>query len=91
MSWSVSAVGKPAAVKASLATQFENAKKNTAWCKPESESVGHIESAVNVLLDSMLQTQAVSVSANGSCHNDNGILRSADTSITFKTLYGFVE
>jgi hypothetical protein len=91
MSWSVNAVGKAQAVKASLATQFESAKKNTQHIQPEAASVAYVEATVNALLDGFDPKVAVKVSASGSCMARDGVLGSASTSVQFDTLYGFCE
>ena len=100
MSWSVSAIGKPGAVKASLATQFAAAKESTKYIPQEQASVAGIEAAVNAQLDLMASAavlNAVSVSASGSASvRKNGDSQppttvTATISLDFKTLYGFVE
>lgn len=100
MSWSVSAIGKPNVVKASLAKQFSSAKEATKYIPAEQETVMHIESAVNAQLDLMASAavqDAVSVMASGSVSiRKDGELQpptsvQASSSLEFKTLYGFVE
>ncbi len=91
MSWSVSAIGKASAVKASLVKQFEGAKAGTQHIPAERESVVGIEAAVNALLGAMDPHIAVKVIATGSCGSREGVLGSASTNVQFETLYGFVE
>ena len=100
MSWSVNAVGKPVAVKASLAKQFASAKDATKYIPEEQASVVGIESAVNAQLDLMASAavqNAVSVTANGSASvRKDGEAQppttvQASCTLEFKTLYGFVE
>jgi len=91
MSWSVTAVGKAPAVKASLVKQFESAKQGTQHIPAEKESVIGVEMAVGALLEAMDPHIVVKVAANGSCGARDGVLDSASTSVQFETLYGFVE
>jgi len=94
MSWSVSAVGKPAAVKASLAKQFESAKQSTKSVPHEQESVGSIESVVNGQLDFMAarkEPSAVQVSASGSAWSDANGAGSTQVEMKVMPLHGFVE
>lgn len=69
MSWSVSAVGKPAAVKAALQPQFQYAKGSTSHIAHEQASVCSVEEIVNGQLDFMAShapTTPVTVKASGS-------------------------
>lgn len=95
MSWSVSSIGKPAAVKAALAAQFESAKKSTANVPHEQESVGLVEQIVNGQLDFLtdIPNVAVRVDANGSAYKSTVPPVSGSTSIKVEVtpLYGWVE
>jgi len=91
MSWSVSAVGKAPAVKASLVEQFKSAKQGTHHIPAEAKSVAGVEMAVDALLEAMDPHIVVKVNANGSCGAKDGVLGGASTSVQFETLYGFVE
>jgi len=51
MSWSVSAIGKPPAVKATLTKQFDRAKNATKGIPTEAEAVALAEQLVNNQLD----------------------------------------
>lgn len=95
MSWSVNAVGRPAAVKAALATQFENAKKNTASVPHEQASVGLIAQLVSNELDFLTDVpgMAVRVEASGHAYKSGSPPTSASTSVKvdLQPLYGWVE
>ena len=92
MSWSVSAIGKPAAVKKSLAGQFDQAKKQTARLPHESESVALIEQIVNGQLDYVADLPGVvtQVAAQGSAYKQ-GTQGNSEVALTVKQIYGFVE
>jgi hypothetical protein len=94
MSWSVTAIGRPKAVKESLAKQFENAKRQTAHIPEEQKSVETIEQLVNTQLDfaDSVGSGAVQVSASGSCSKGSGSYPGAtQMAVDLKTIYGFVE
>jgi hypothetical protein len=97
MSWSVTAVGRPKAVKAALVQQFADAKKSCAWIPEEAASVGHAEDFVNAQLDLLAPDpkSAVRVSASGSAakesEHQSTVSRYASSSITVENIYGFVE
>ena len=91
MSWSVSAIGKPAAVKAALAPQFQRAKDGTANIAAEQAAVAYVEAAVNVQLDFLAggaKPPAVQVTASGSARSDGS---ASEVRMEVKTLHGFVE
>lgn len=92
MSWSVSAIGKPFAVKAALAVQFAVAKSSTQHIAQECDAVAAIEAAVNSQLDFLADVPeiAVHVRANGSVHK-HGTSGSANCSLTFETIHGFKD
>ncbi len=107
MSWSVSAVGKPAAVKAALVASFEQAKRNTANMPHEQAGVNAAEAAVNAELDFLATINnpgpvAVKVEASGHAYYTDvnepvgdavKTKRSGSSSFSVKVepLYGFVE
>lgn len=95
MSWSVSCVGKPAAVKAALVAQFENARKGTASVPHEQQSVAFVEQLVNDQLDFLtaIPKMAVRVEAGGSAYKSAGPPVSGSTSlkVDVQPLYGWVE
>ena len=94
MSWSVSAVGKPAAVKVALAKQFEHAKSGTRHIPHEHESVGQVEAIVNGQLDFLAartSPMAVQVSGSGSASQASDGGGSTEVRLEVKPLYGFVE
>ena len=94
MSWSVSAVGKPAAVKASLAKQFESAKQSTKQMPHENAAVGNVEAIVNGELDFLGQcanASAVTVSASGSAYRSTDGSGSTQVKLEVSPIYGFVE
>lgn len=97
MSWSVSSVGKPSAVKAALVKQFAQAKDNTKSMPHEHSTVLAIEQAVNAELDFLAQFQgvAVKVEGNGSAYiNSNAAgdkSGSSQMAVSVQPLYGFVE
>jgi hypothetical protein len=94
MSWSVSAFGKPAAVKASLAKQFTSAKESTKSVPHEQESVGSIESVVNGQLDFLAARKepgAVQVTASGSAWLDATGAGSTQVEMKVQPMHGFVE
>ena len=94
MSWSVSAVGRPAKVKEVLATQFANAKQSTQHIPAEQASVEQVEALFNNLLDFSVENElgVVSVSASGSASKKSGTYNgSVSTTVSFAPIYGFVE
>lgn len=94
MSWSVSAVGRPEAVKQSLAKQFESAKSATSYILHEQRSVAIIESLVNNELDAIKDAdrmKVVKVEANGTASSQNGRVLSSQVSLKIEPIYGFVE
>lgn len=103
MSWSVNAIGKPAAVKAALAASFEQAKKNCASVPHEADAVGIAEQLVNNQLDFLATINnpptAVKVEASGSAYfSDNAqadttVKRSgaSNVKVEVQPVYGFIE
>lgn len=94
MSWSVSAVGKPAAVSASIERQFAS----TSCAEPEET----VRQAARVVVAAAIAAQrpdcAVQVSASGSMstsYNEDlktwGAPFTNQLSITVQPLYGFLE
>lgn len=98
MSWSVSALGKPAAVKKYLAAQFESAKRATAGIPEENLGVASVEALVNAQLDFAVANLvgAVKVEASGSfCRGSKSELASwpgsCQTKLDIQSMFGFVE
>jgi|SRR6266850_907576 len=98
MSWSVSAFGRPAAVKAALAKQFESAKQSTAGIPEEQVQVVGIEQGINTQLDFAVANEigAIKVEASGSyCRGSKSELRSypgsCQTKLDVQSIYNFVE
>lgn len=95
MSWSVSAIGKPTAVKNALVKQFEQAKSQTSHIPAETESVTLIEQLVNKQLDFLAAASAgaVKVVCSGSCSPGNPPAWPGSTQVKaeVETIYGFVE
>lgn len=90
MSWSVAALGKPAAVRTEIAKQFTNGSK----CSEPEES---IRQAAAVTIDAALAahtdpSKAVRVAASGSQSQDfTSKAVSNSLSIGIEPMYGFVE
>lgn len=93
MSWSVSALGRPAAVKSSLAKQFESAKLSTASIPEENLGVVSIEALVNAQLDFALTNKvgAIKVEASGSFCRGSSYSGSCQTKLDIQSLYNFVD
>jgi hypothetical protein len=95
MSWSLSGAGKPAALKAKLQPQFEQAKKNVAHVEHEVKAVELAEQLVNGELDFLAAhatPTAVTVTAGGSASNGNDTYpRSSQVNVSVQPIYGFVE
>jgi hypothetical protein len=94
MSWSVSAIGKPAAVKAALVQQFESARNATKHFQHEQDSVRHCESIINGELDFLAARTnpvAVRVEASGSAYSNADGVGSTQVKLEVTPLYGFVE
>ena len=94
MSWSVSAVGRTAAVKKALERQFEAAKNATKWINHENLSVAIVENLVNNELDALDGAEygkAIRVEASGSASTENGKVRSSQVSVKIEPIYGFIE
>jgi hypothetical protein len=93
MSWSVSAVGKPAAVKKQLANSFEQAKKNVAHVPHEAAAVAAVESLVNAELDFQSDNgiEAVRVEAGGSaCVKGASYPGNSQVSVKVEPIYCFL-
>lgn len=92
MSWSVNAMGRLAAVRAALATQFTNAKSSTAHIPHEQRSVGLVEEIVNDQLDFLAgtPTKVVRVEASGSAYKstDSGY---SQVKLLVEPVSGFIE
>jgi hypothetical protein len=88
MSWSVTAIGKSSAVRASIAKQFATGSK----CAEPEET---IRQAVAVVIDKALEAQAeataVKVSASGSQSSSGGVVTNNSLSIIVDPMWGFVE
>lgn len=93
MSWSVHAVGKPAAVKIALVQQFAAAKQSTAGIRHENVSVDYVEQIVNDQLDFLVDipNMAVTVAASGSAYKSGSGVGSSQISVKVDPIYGWVE
>lgn len=94
MSWSVSAIGKAAAVKAALSKQFESAKLSTKNMPHENASVVAAETIVNGELDFLAartNPPAVTVSAGGSAYLSSDGTGSTTVKLEVTPMHGFVE
>jgi hypothetical protein len=95
MSWSVSAIGKPAVVAASIEKQFGS----YGTCpEPEETAKQLVRQAIAALANGQTKPDTVvKVSANGSQSYSNDGPGTPPTevsnslSLSFETLYGFVE
>lgn len=87
MSWSVSAMGKPAAVATKLAADFARIK----CTEPEESIKNTVASAVATGLAAFPPNQAVSVEASGSQSSSNPGEATNSLSVSLKPLWGFVE
>lgn len=92
MSWGVNAAGKPAAVKAALAKQFESARESTKYVPHEYESVSLVEKIVNGQLDFLMDVQklGVSVAASGSAYK-NSTTGYSNVKVEVTPLFSWVE
>ena len=87
MSWSVSALGKPAAVAAKLAKDFVSHKCN----EPEETVRQAVATAVATALKAYPSSSAVRVEASGS-QNGNGPNDVVNTlTVKIEQVYGFIE
>ena len=94
MSWSVNAFGKPAAVKASLAKQFQSAKLSTKSIPHENEAVIAIEKIVNAELDFLAARTnpgVVTVGGSGSAYMSSDGSGSSQMTFSVMPNYGFLE
>ena len=90
MSWSVSAVGKPAAVAAKLEKDFNNIH----CAEPEETIKNSVAAAVAAGLKAFPPTMAVHVEATGSQRTTNPMLpeeKLNELSVKLGPLFGFVE
>jgi len=89
MSWSVSAIGKPAAVAAKVAAAFAGIK----CMEPEDTIKNSVASAVEAALKAFPETSAVRVEASGSQSTDGkqpGVAVN-QLSVKIDPLWGFCE
>lgn len=88
MSWSTSAVGKPAAVAAKIAADIARIK----CIEPEEAIKNKLGEAIAAALAAFPPESAVSIEANGSQSSSSqpGIATNS-FSVSVKPLYGFVE
>lgn len=89
MSWSVSAVGKPAAVLKTLSDQIKRSKCNEPEETIKNSILGVLETALSAFPDGT----AVSVSASGSQSKSSSVDEKAinNLKVEITPLYGFVE
>jgi hypothetical protein len=87
MSWSIAAVGRPAAVAAKVAEDIAKIKCS----EPEESIKNRIGAAIVAACEAMPSASAVRVEANGSQYvpQGDGVMNSAYMKI--EPLYGFVE
>jgi hypothetical protein len=94
MSWIVTSVGRPSAVKAALVSQFEQSKRNVAHYEPELKSVELAEQLVNAELDHSVAVgaKAVTVSASGSASKGSETYPGTNQlSVSVQPIYNFQE
>ena len=92
MSWSISALGKPAGVKSALAVQFAAAKRGCAHIQAEVDTVTAIEALVNAQLDFLWAGSAVRVEGSGSAYDPpEHANRSCYVTFSVQPVYNFVE
>lgn len=91
MSWSISAVGKPAATAASIATQIEG----QSCSEPEQSIKAKVGEIIAIALAAFPDTNAVEVTASGSqsCIDYTDPAKGATNSLTvnIKPLWNFKE
>lgn len=88
MSWSVTAVGKPRAVAAKLAEQFER----NPCAEPEETIRQSVAGIIATSLAAMPEASAVQVEAHGSQSYDGATESHTNTlGVNIKPLYGYVE
>jgi len=88
MSWSVSVVGKPAAVAAKVAKELAAVKCS----EPEEEIKNSVASIVATALGAFPEGAAVKVNASGSQYSPNNDGKKVNNlSVSIEPLYGFVE
>lgn len=90
MSWSVSAIGKPAAVAEKLAAEFVKYK----CLEPEETIKSHVANAVAAALAAFPLNSVVEVSASGSqsrAETGPPVLATNQLTVTIKPIFGFVE
>jgi len=95
MSWSVSCLGKPSAVKSALAKQFEAAKRSTASVPDEQKAVEFAEQIANLAMDFLVDVPGIAarVSGGGSAYKSSGPPTSGSFGfkLEIEQLYGFVS
>lgn len=87
MSWHVSAVGRPAAVAASIAKQIEA----THCSEPEQSIKASVGAAIASALASFPETGAVSVKAGGSQQSPVNGKAPNTVEVVIQPIYGFLE
>lgn len=90
MSWSVNAIGKPAAVAAKLAKDFANIK----CIEPEESIKNQVAATIAVALSVYPPTVVVNVAANGSQFTPDSTKPSElqnTLTVKLEPMYGFVE
>lgn len=97
MSWSVSYIGKPRAVAAKAAEDFEKIQTH-GFHEPEAEVVEHVAKLIAAALSGYPDDLAVKVASYGSqgdpFHHDpekRGKFGVNTVSISIEAMYGFVE
>lgn len=89
MSWSFSAIGKPAAVAAKCRDTIENGYK---CAEPEETIRKTVLEAAAMAAEAHDATQyAVSVEASGSMLRDNGVCKSNNVRLEVRPIYGFLN
>ena len=92
MSWSISAIGKPAAVASKVAAELAANKCN----EPEETIKSLVGQAISTALGAMPDSYAVKLAANGSQSGEykNGEYTGKfvnNLSVSIEPIYGFVE
>jgi len=85
MSWSVSAIGKAASVKAKAAEQFAAIKCN----EPEETIKNKLAEAVDLALTDV--DGVIEIKASGSQYTNGGKVIYNNFAITLNQIYGFIE
>lgn len=87
MSWSLSAIGKPAAVATKLATEFATGNYN----EPEATVRKAVASAIAAALKAYPAASAVKVEAAGSQNGSGPTEVINSLSVKVESVYGFIE